>query len=306
MFTTGQPVAPWHLSVDGTLLCTPDVWGNRFPPPECWVYLHTTDPSYNIRHKTSVIAGVLSDPLGAFHIAMPNHPRILPQDTYFIEVTNNATGQVYKQKLSSIAWHTMAHVGNASHIDLKDLQVPWTPIVPLIARVSGREFKYPADVARSLSQQFKASNTRTHAELILSVAGQPDPDADLDALLAAIETEGRRSGPPDKCLKFLKEVARSLRISMMRIRKPLDVVTLGLEMCGNTRFNTETTKDFFAFRLDTAVKNAFGIRSPFFLGLKGRAGFSLALFAVGCVARGQKISVGAVENGTEHITSVSV
>ena len=96
-----------------------------------------------------------------------------------------------------------------------------------------------------------------------------------------------------------------MRISLMRIRKPLDVVTLGLEMCSNTKFNAGTNKEFSAFRLDTAVKNAFGLRSPFFLELKGRASFSLVLFAAGCVAGGKKISVSATDTGTEHITSIS-
>jgi len=248
---------------------------------------------------------VTTDPSGTFTITSNNHPQIIPSNSYFLEIKNLATAQMFNQPVSNIKMQQMASVGTSSHIQMGDIQVPWTPVVPVIAKINGREFKYPGDIARAMSQQFR-SNGSAQLELLGSFAGQPSPDTELDALLAAIEAEGRRPGFSDKVNKFLSAVAKAMGINLLTIRKSLDVVTLVLEKCANPRFNTQNIKDFSSFRLDTAVKDSFGMRSPFFLMLYGRASFSVVLFAVGCVARGQKISVSAADVGPNHVTSVSV
>lgn len=306
MVDTGKHLPPWNLSFDGVLVCPPDVWGNQFPPPESWVDLHTTFPDWTLFNKTTLIAGSLAGEDGSFNITLPNHWRIIPDDTYYLVIKNNITGETYRENISQIKMAAMVNLGAASHVDLKEIQVPWKPALPPIARVNGRELVYPVDVARSLLQQFKAFNASTQTDLIQSYAGQSDPEPNLDSLLAAIEAEGNGPGRPDKCLKFLNEVVRSLHISLGRVRSSSDVVTLGLETCSNIRFNTGRIKDFSAFRLDNAVRNAFGISSPFFLGLRGRASFDQVIFAAGCVARGQKIRVMATDDGVQHVTSISV
>ena len=306
MVDTGKRLPPWNLSFDGTLVCPPDIWGNHFPPPESWVDLHTTYPDWKIFNNTTLIAGSLAEENGAFNITLLNHWRIIPNDSYFLVIKNDVTGETYRENISQIKMAAMIHLGATSHVDLKEIQVPWRPAVPPIARVNGQEFVYPADVARSLLQKFKAYNGSTQADLIQTAAGQSDPEPNLDALLALIEAEGNGPGRPDKCLKFLNGVIPSMRISLGKVRNPSDVVTIGLETCSNIRFNTERIKDFSSFRLDNAVRNAFGVMSPFFLGLRGRASFDQVIFAAGCVARGQKIRFTATDDGVQHVTSISV
>lgn len=296
---------PWHLTLDGTLVCPPDAWGNRFPPPECWVEFHTSDQNYISIARSSMFAGAVTVD-GTFNLTSPQHPRIIPPNSYYLLITNNTTRQTHKHLINMVEYNRMAHVGAASHLNFDELQVPWTPVVPVIARINGRGFKYPGDVSRSLLTEFKAYNASTQVDLIRSVFSQPDPDPDLDVLLATIEAEGQKSGSPDKCLKFLNEVSSVMRINLMSIRKPVDVVTLGLEKCANIRFNTEKIKDFASMRLETAVRNAFGVTSPFFLGLPSRAAFSVVLFAAGCVVSGKKTRVSKTTTVTEHVTSVSV
>lgn len=306
MVDTGKRLPPWHLKLNGKLVCPPDVWGNRFPPPECWVEFHTSDASYISWHQSSMFAGAITTD-GIFDLSSPQHPRIIPSNSYYLLITNNTTKQTHKHPINAIEYNRMVHtMAGSSHLNFNELQVPWTPEVPVIARINGRGFKYSGDVARSLLTQFKAFNATTQIDLLRSELGQPDPDADLDALLTTIQAESQKPGTSDKCLKFLKEVSQRMRINFMSIRKPIDVVTLGLEKCANTRFNTENIKDFASMRLDTAVKNAFGGTSPFFVRLTGRAAFSVVLFAAGCVVSGKKISVSASDTNTEHVTSVSV
>ncbi|NOT47764.1 MAG: hypothetical protein HOP17_08435 [Acidobacteria bacterium] len=306
MVDTGKRVPPWHLSLNGKLVGPSDIWGNRFPPPECWVEFHTTDQSYILMARSSMFAGAITDPGGIFNLTSPQHPRIIPSNSYYLLITNNTTKQTHRHPINAIEYNRMVHVAGGSHLNFDELQVPWTAVVPVIARINGRDMKYPVDVARGLIQQFKAYNAATTVDLVRSSAGQPDPDPDLDALLAAIEAEGNGAGPPDKCLKFLREITPKLRINLMSIRKPVDAVTLGLEKCSNNRYNTQNIRDFASMRLDAAVTKAFGITSPFFLELKGRAGFSVVLFAAGCVANGKKIRVTTADTISEHVTSVWV
>ncbi len=305
MVQTGKPHIPWNLSVDGTLVCTPDIWGNRFAPPESVVEFRTSDAHYISLFHQSTFGVERTDPAGMFSITSSNHPQIIPDDSYFLEITNSVTLQIQKYPIRS-GIHQVATVGNTSHISMGEIQVPWTPEVPVIAKINGREFKYPGDVARALLVRFRSYGGSTQAEVYFSFAGQPDPDAELDSLLSVIEAEGRKPGSSEKSNKFLSEISKALGINLMQVRKPLDVVTLALEKFSNTRFNTETIKDFQSFNLDRAVRNAFGVKSPFFLMLKGRAAFCVVLFSVGCVARGQKITVSAADIGQNHVASVSV
>ena len=100
--------------------------------------------------------------------------------------------------------------------------------------------------------------------------------------------------------------ARALRLNPVQVRKPLDVVTLGLEKLTNVRLNTKKNTDFPSLELGVAVRTAFGIPLPDFLMLEGRAAFCVVLFAVGCVVQGRRIVVSVSDQGPNHVTSVTV
>ena len=306
MVETGKPHIPWDLSVHGRLLGMPDVYGNRFPPPETTVEFRTSDAHYISIMRKNLFGTEKTTPAGTFFITSIDHPKIIDFSTYYLDLTNSATGQKHRHNIL-LAYNKLEPALGGSQINAGEIQVPWNSGAPVIAKVNGREFKYPTDVARLLLQQFRAGNSSIQAELRFSEVGKPAPDTDLDSLFAVIDAESKKTGSSAKASKFLNLVAKQFAINLLKVLKPLDIVLLVLDKCSNPRYNTRDIRDFASLRLDLAVKEAFGVRSsPFFLGLVGRSAFALVLFCVGSILRGQKITVGTFDTASEHITSVSV
>lgn len=301
MVRDNKPHIPWNLRIRGRLVCRRDFWGNVFPPPESLIEVRTDDPNF-VRpgEKSHLFVKEFSDTDGHFFLESVDHPKIVPWTLHYVEITNTKTLEIHKAPFSGEPDWLLG----APHMNMGEIVVPWSPQLPTIGKVNGREFQYPADIAGAVSVANKDLTGGKKVEVHRTFGGDPDPDTNFDSLLRIVEAGTSQPGFQSKAVLFIDQLVKILRIPLTN-RRPSDVLRIALEKYSNTRFNTEKIMDFQPIDLAKAVTTAFGVPRPDFLMFRGRAAFCVFLFALGRAMRQQRINVSVTDSGPYHISAVS-
>lgn len=290
MVDTGKKHVPWNVLLRGRLLGVPDIWGNKNADSSALIEFRTSDQRLLSLGGKALLASDFPGPDGYFAVTSIDHLAAL--DSLSLLITNAYTYKTHEKKLN-LDFAKNFTIGNTTDYDFGEIQVPWAFDRPIIARLNGHDFRYPADLAFALINQLKPFNNHCQIQILRTMSGQPDPDPLLDKAFKALQTESLSPTSTGLTGRFATEVNHVLNLNRFKFRFSTDFFQLALEQFSDITFNTERNSKFHSFELAQALIKAFGFgfASPFLDFLQGRASFFALLFLAAFVAKGNRVNV---------------
>lgn len=298
----GPQVLATQSEVSGRAICMADGSGRNHPVPLTYARIHTTDRTTIGLNRGPELGWDPTEWDGSFKVITSFDLRWIP---WSLDLTNAYTQQRETRRSTQGASngrlvYTVALANPSTYFDratgilfisfdVGTLVLAWDPMLPKLARVNGRDFDNPSDLARTLRSQLN------HDQGEVWLFREFDRwsavrDRELDSLFKALP-----AASPDVVGRIAKAVSLALKLNPFKNIQSDEFTTFAqaVERIAVPRSRTDHDS-LLVDQIAQAIAKALGMSSlPPTMNdpATGLAAVAVILFVAGHIAKGRKASV---------------